>query len=1268
MRPISRTALGAAIAAALAVTAVGPSTARPRDGAPGAGTGTANRPLTGSRAASEQPTGPVTVTLVTGDRVLVSTDAAGRTAATAMPREDGSQPVVQTRQSDKDFYVYPESAVKALAAGKADEELFNVTGLIRQGYDDAHAKKLPLIAVYEGSPTLARSAPPVPRGAEQSLVLGSIGGVALAADKAKAADFWADVTGSATNAHSRSTASAPLKKLWLDGKVQANLERSTRQVNATAAWAAGYDGTGTKVAVLDTGTDLGHPDLKGRVAEAKNFTDSDTAEDRQGHGTHTISTVGGSGAESDGAKKGVAPGAQLLSGKVLNDSGYGLDSWIIAGMQWAVDSKADVISMSLGDPSQLSCDDPMAAATEALAQSGGALFVIAAGNSGPGNNTVSSPGCAPSVLTVGAVDRDDTTALFSSRGPAGPQHTLKPEIAAPGVGISAASMGGRGVYAYQSMSGTSMATPHVAGAAAVVKQRHPDWTPQQIKAALVGSANTAVPGDVRETGGGRLDVKAAIDTTVTGAPSLQGGAYHWPQDRGDRTGISVPYTNTGSESVTLNLSVEKVTGNDGSAVRGQVARLDQRTVTVPAGATVKVPLALDPSAKLERSQYGDVAGRVVATANGVHVSTPFSLYVEPQTVTLRVKLIDRTGRPAGGPSSLDVIGTDDASGERRFNDGSVDQVYRVRPGAYFLSAFVATPDAGENATMTDSLTYLGRPQTEIKKDTVIVLDARKAARLSIENDRPTEARATTLAFSRSWDEAWLHAGTAMGGRTIRGYYASVEGKAKDGAYEFGSYWRAAAPLLSELKVNGGPVLHPLTASTGSDNLDGTGSAPLVNAGAGTAEELAAVAAKDAIVLVRTDDPALYEIAGNAKAAGAKAVLAYRDAPGRWQAFTGYAGGSLPALSIESAEGRPLAAQLAEAPRGKVTLSWKANAKSPYVYNLAQIEKGSVQGDRTYRVRDRELGTVESAYQSMGVASGFIDMAGAYRPLGTAVYFGGFDTVAVPGKRTEFYSAGDTAWDHVLSSSFPWGEFMTDRQRTYEAGSQRAESWYDGVIGPVAPRDTTGKEQLAAERQGNLIGFASAMWGDGGHYAQQGSFGDVGNVSLKRDGEPLGDSGYPSGVFEVPAAEGTYELTQQLAKIGQPARTWQRSSEIQTSWTFRSKLDATRYSQPLPILFPRISAPLDGMKTLAAANGQKITLGVSGHAGYAPGALKSAKLSYSYDEGGSWTEAKVSERGGQWAATVDHAGAAGKQVMLKVQLTDTNGAAVTQTVARAYDIR
>ncbi|GAA2814742.1 S8 family peptidase [Streptomyces showdoensis] len=1258
MRPISRTALGAATAAVLAVTAVAASAAA----APQDAQATGKRPLVGSETAARGGQRPATVTLVTGDRVLVTRDAEGNPAATALPREDGTLPLVQTRRSGQDLYVYPEGATAALAAGRVDEELFNVTGLVRQGYDDAGSATLPLIAVYGTDLATARALPAAPRGATRGQVLKTVDAVALKADKKQAATFWADVTAPAA-----ARSAGGLKKLWLDRKVQATLERSTAQVHAPEAWAAGYDGTGTKVAVLDTGADAEHPDLKGRIIAAENFTDSAGADDRQGHGTHTISTVGGSGAASGGRKKGVAPGAALLNGKVLNDSGSGATSWIIAGMEWAVAQGADVVSMSLGNPSETDCTDPMSVAAEQLAQNKGTLFVIAAGNSGPGNNTVSSPGCAPSVLTVGATDRDDSTAYFSSRGPASDTgHTLKPEIAAPGVGISAAAAGGRGVYAYQSMSGTSMATPHVAGAAAIVKQRHPDWTAQQIKAALVSSADSGVPGDAREVGGGRLDVKAAVDQTVLSAPAVQGGTFAWPQDRSDRTTVAVPYTNTGDRPVTLSLAVEKLTGNDGSAVRSSVAGLGARTVTVPAGATVEVPLRIDPSAHLDRAQYGDVTGRVVATTRGgVHVSTPFALYVEPETLTLRVKLIDRRGAPADGASSVDVIGTDDATGSRRFNQGSADQVYRLRAGSYFLSSFVTTPDPGEGATLTDSISYLARPQLELRKDTTVVLDARRAHRLSVRTDKPSELRGATLAFARSWDDTWLHAGTAAGPRTVRGYYASVEGRADDGDFEFGSYWRAAAPQIERLATGDGTRLHPLTGSLASDNLDGTGSARLVDAGTGTPAELAAAGVRGRIALVRLPDDSTNAgaLARNAKAAGAVAVVTYHQAAGRWYPGGAFTGLGLPVLSVPADEAVALLGKLS---RGEVTLSWKATAKSPYLYNLAFPETRPVHDDRSYRVRDRALGRTDSRYGSAGIATDFMEFATAHRPDGTSVSFGSLETVPAPGTRTEYHTAGDTAWRQLVGSSFPFGELMVGTPHAYTPGERRTERWYDGVIAPTAPRDAAGKPVLVAERQGDLIGFADAMWGDSTHHAEPGSFGDIGNLRLSRDGEPIGETGWPSGVFEVPSEPGTYTLEQNTMKIG--SKVWARSTSVNSVWKFTSKLDESVYSQGIPILFPRYDLPEDGLKTLAATDGQRIGLGVTGHAGYTPAALTSATLSYSYDGGETWTAARVSQQGGGWTATVNHAGAAGRQVTLKTQLTDAKGNSVTQTVVRAYDVR
>ncbi|MFE7402498.1 S8 family serine peptidase [Streptomyces sp. NPDC057557] len=1128
MRSITRMALGTATAAVLAVTAVTPSGAAdtPPDGASG-------KPIVGGGTAT---TGgkQVTVTLVTGDKVMVTTDTSGHSSAAVLPREDGTQPIVQTYQRGKDLYVYPEGASQAIAEGKVDEQLFNVTGLIRQGYDDTHTDTLPLIATYRNSVNVAESAPAAPRGSERGLSLPAVDGVALKAGKDTAAAFWQDIT------NTRSRSGSTLKKLWLDGKVEATLDRSTKQVHAPEAWAAGYDGKGTKVAVLDTGADAEHPDLVNRIAGAKNFTDSKTTDDRQGHGTHTASTVGGSGAASDGRKKGVAPGSSLLIGKVLNDAGSGLDSWIIAGMQWAVDQKADVVSMSLGNPRIGDCADPMAQATQELSKSKQTLFVVAAGNSGPGVETVSSPGCVPGVLTVGAVDRDDTTAQFSSRGPVAVTHTLKPEIAAPGVDISAAAAGGRGVYAYRTMSGTSMATPHVAGAAAVVRQAHPDWTAQQIKAALVSSARTSgkVAG-ADQTGGGVLDVFGAVNQKALSAPAVQAGSYNWPQDASDRTTVQVPFTNTSDSDLTLHLKLSGVHGNDGSDVTSGIIKPQENKVTVPAGATAQVPLRIDPTARLQPAQYGAVTGRILATGGDVHVSVPVTLYVQPETVTLRVKVVDRNGKPATGSSSLDVASIDSDEGERRTNAGAPEQTYRVRPGDYALSSFVATSDASNTP---ESVSYLANPQLRITKDTTVVLDARKAHQLSLHTDRPSTLQGTTLNYARTWDDTWQLSGTLTAGSAVQKFYADIDGRARTGTFEFRPTWRA----------------------TGSE--DG----------------------------------------------------------------------------------------------------------SSYVYNLSFPTEGPLRSDQAYKPNDSRLAQVTETWHAMGKEADYID-ALFLRPSGsssTQIPVSLYQTVHVPGTRTAYYTTGDDAWSHGAMTSFPFAAFMSDRDRTYKAGQRSAEEWYGGPLRPGAARDADGNLMLAAERQGNLFGIQNALWvdGSGDHWTYGGSFGDIGKMSLKRNGEEIGRLAYPYGVFEVPDEDSAYELTQHLEKIYTGDRNWLRSTAADTTWSFRSHREPDVYSRGLPLLHPAYDLPVDGMNTLPARSGIKVGLSVEGHAGYTPGAITAASLSYSYDGGTTWTQAPTEQQDGKWTAVLDHTGASGKQVMTKATFTDANGNAVTQTVTRAYDVR
>lgn len=1270
MRPGWRLTVAAAGAASLALAMTAPAL-----GAPGGEErDAAKAPLVGSRQARTAAGGQShTVTLITGDRVRLTTTPSGNPSVLVLPGKDGTVPVVETRQVGKKMFVYPASAAKDLAAGRLDERLFDVTGLVAQGYDDASTDTIPVIVQYTTSVT-ARMAPATPRGATKRATLPSIDAVAMKAPKADTASVWADVS------NRRSAAGASVAKIWLDGQVKASLAESTKQIGAAAAWAAGLDGTGATVAVLDSGVDPDHPDLVGQIAQSQDFTDNTDGStyDGNGHGTHTASTVAGTGAASKGrAERGVAPGARLLIGKVLSDWGSGTDSQIIAGMQWAVDQGADVVSMSLGSSEPTTtCDDPMAQAVEYLSAGSDSLFVIAAGNMGSGLNTIATPACASAALTVGAVDSQDKTAWFSSRGPVGGTHTLKPEIAAPGVDVLAAAAGGRGVYAYQTMSGTSMATPMVAGAAAILKQQHPGWTGATLKSALVAAAKSDVPGDVREVGAGRLDVARAITQTVTSAPSLQGGAFGWPQVASDVSTVQIPYTNRGTSPVTLRLAVADVTGNDGSAVASKVATLGSSRVTVAAGKTVTVPLRVNGKAALTKAQYGDVTGRVLATGDA-EVSTPFSLYVEPQTVTVRVKLVDRAGAPASGSTSVDLINTDTSIGERRYNSGSTDQSFRVRPGSYFLSAFVTTPlPGGDEWAPTDSATLLARPRLTVTRDVAVVLDARTAHRISTHTDRPSEARSGSLTFARIWpsggatDTSWVDAGTLIVGTSAAAnMYADVRGRvpAAEGSFEMGTYTRRMAPLISSMSVLGGPALSPFPASYGHTNLDGRGSAKVVDAGAGSAEELAAAEVSGKVALVTMPDADTYvgDVAQAAHDAGAMAVLVHHTGSAPWFPGAGFLGIALPTYAIPAAQAADLRERLATQ---EVTLEWKATAVSPFAYNLGFTER-TVTAPKAYQVRDRNLGRTEATYHAMGVATDYTELLSAVRPSGLSYPIGAFDALPAPSTRTELYTDDGTSWQQYVQSSMPFGEAMSGDLQRYTAGSSRTESWYDGTVSPTVRLNSDGSQQLVAERQGNLLGVAPAIWGDSfGHWSDGGSFGDIGNLSLQLNGEEIGASYWPGGVFEVPAAEGRYTLVLNTEKFGMPAAVWLRSSRVVTAWTFTSKERPKVYSQPLPLMFPRVDLPEDELKTLPAKAGVELPVRVLGHAGYDPGVLRSATVSLSFDDGLTWTKAATSVDGTAALATVDLSAHAGAQVTLKVVVVDAKGAKVEQTITRAFDVR
>jgi len=265
------------------------------------------------------------------------------------------------------------------------------------------------------------------------------------------------------------------------------------QVKAPDAWPTSQ-GEGIKVFILDTGIDSDHPDLVPNLKTGKSFVTSESStEDFHGHGTHCAGTV--AAAMNNSHVVGVAPYAYLYPVKVLSSSGSGNWSWLIAALDWIMDKKgARVASMSLGGSGAPQALGDMCEA----AYDDGILLVAAAGNSGPGNNTVGFPAKYPHVMAISAVDDSDIIAGFSSRGP-------EVEVCAPGVNVLSTTRGG----GTGTMSGTSMACPHVSGVAALAWGSHRGGNNKQVRWLLNTFVDKVGDKDPEKYGKGRVNANTA---------------------------------------------------------------------------------------------------------------------------------------------------------------------------------------------------------------------------------------------------------------------------------------------------------------------------------------------------------------------------------------------------------------------------------------------------------------------------------------------------------------------------------------------------------------------------------------------------------------------------------------------------------------------------------------------------------------------------------------------------------------------------------------
>ena len=1201
------------------------------------------------------------VTLVTGDVVRISTGDDGHQSVSLEPRPDGTTPQAAITRTDGHVFVVPTSAFGLLAAERIDRDLFDVTALVEAEYDDASTASIPVIIDYgRGTTAAAESRSASLTAAKRTLTVPTLGVAAFHADKDRARAFWDDLTkDDADGAPDALTDGAV--RVDLDGRVEAALEHSVPQIHAPEAWAAGFDGTGTTVAVLDTGYDPTHPDLAGKVSESSNFTSDAAVVDGNGHGTHVASTIAGTGAASDRLRLGVAPGADLIVGKVLTDGGWGADSWVLAGMQWAVQQQADVVSMSLGgDPDDGT--NPLAKALDELSASSDTLFVVAAGNAGPSPSTVSSPGSADAALTVGAVDRSDTMAGFSSRGPRVLNGGLKPEVSAPGVDITAARAAGTNLGPtvdehYTTISGTSMATPHVAGLAAMLKQQHPTWDGERLKSAIANSTVPVSDATAFDTGTGRIDALRAIQADVLAPASLHLGSFAWPYAEAEPTSTTLRYTNTTDTDVTLDLALA---GQDGSTVRPGTMALTTDQLVVPANGEAVTDITLDP----RNGEPGSYSGVVTATGpDGRTIRTAVGYVLEQELYDVTVRVVPRSGsQKAAHQVSLNSIGAPWFFDQRTYDAvaGAVTTTFRVPPGVY--STAVTSFGLAADGAREGILSY--EPQFTVDRDREIVLDEDATSRFGYRADRPVVDDNVTLDVS--WTGESGGAGFMLAGAHDRVYARPTAGL--PGAASLATNWQLAQPEATITPTGGNAVgARPLprpgkpVAESPTPEIDGKH--PMVDAGAAAQPRTAGVAGALAFVSGTCSD--LSAAAASLDAAGAVAMVAYAG-QGETCAGTVAAEPALPALEV-----RPWQASALLADAGSARIDTREHPE--YIYDLVHHYADEVPDGGVVDATGDAVAAVVEDYRGLGTTSqdGLVameELIGWVPSRGGVANLGQMRLVPFPSTVTHYVSA-DAVWERkvmVLDATY-LGEYanLWAPRRTFRGGTKTRDTWFGGPVGSrVSPLQSVTNGAPPPVRENGWLYFSQGAFTDAaGHYSNSDLWTNEYSGTISIDGAPVYTTDWSVFLNErIPAGDHDV-VVETRAHRKNPF--WQLSTDIRTRWSFRSE-QPTGARSVLPMLGVDYRMELSGNNS--APEGQyRFEVAFPMPEGATASPLAHRSLDVSWDQGVTW-EPLALKNCDKGACSVTVRNRAGAKASLRARADDTLGRSVEQTIIDAYAVR
>jgi subtilisin family serine protease len=1203
--------------------------------------------------------GPASVvTLITGDVVEVTQIGDGH-YTTDVRRPRGAIGGVHVQTIGKDLYVLPDEVMPYLAAGKLDRRLFDVSGLIRQGYDDRHSDGIALIVSYADG---AAAQKPVPVGATKIRSLPSVHGSAVKANKRQARQVWDAVTPHATVPVTTPVLAQGMTKIWLDGKVHVDLSESTAQVGAPAAWTAGLDGTGVKVAVLDTGVDLSHPDLAGRVSAMKSFVPNQTVDDGHGHGTHVASTVGGSGDASGGLEKGVAPKADLIIGKILGNEGFGDDSWVIAGMEWAAAQGARVISMSIGGDQPSDGTDPLSSAVNQLTAQSGALFVIAAGNSGS-EASITGPGAADAALTVAAVDSSDQLADFSSTGPRYGDYSLKPDIAAPGVAILAAKAGGNAADGYyQTMSGTSMATPHVSGAAAILAQQHPSWHAAELKNALMSTSKRLTDYTAYQVGAGRVDIEAGINASVTATGSVYFGFQGWPHANSAPIDRSVTYANTGEAPVTLHLTVTGVVAGgpydaDPHAGQGTAApgmfTLSAGTVVIAAHTTASVTATAHPALGADGRRY---LGEVTATADGAPaVHTNLGMYVEEERHDLTLSVKNRAGQYVATTLVLQRFGEVDPYYLSTSDSGPT--TVRLRPGTY--SAFTYLDVPGLHGAESMGVALLGDPEVVLDQDRNVTLDARQAREVTAAVPKRTEDRILIMDWYRTDGADSTIGDQYLLPPWVDTMFALATKQVTRGAFEYETRWRKAYPLLT-ITDRGRDV--PFLGQPGSTRYANKLQTNALYLGTGAPEDYAGQDVRGRAVLVtRSDQLTGQQRAQAAAAAGAEMLIVVNDSPAKlieWVGNDDLSLSPITVVSVTSTTGAPL---IDQARRGQLRLGLEGVPDSPYVYDLVDPHPGRIPADLAYKPRPGDFAIVDMRFHGDEPIAGG-EFRADYRPYRT--YGAGFPLWQdMPGTRTDYLSiTPGTTWSESAIGGHELELVSISDRHAYAPGSRTTVDFFGPI---VRPRNNP--PFWSSFRADGWMSFNVQPWADGnaGHAGFM-QWGDQLTFTVFQDGvEVKKTEGWASATIEDNPS-GTTHFTLDLQAGRDPAH-YRLSPRTHTVWEVVSQPVAHPEDLDLMPLLQLDYAVVTDMAGNAPGGPQHLGLTPSHLAGaVGAGQLTGAALEVSFDDGVTWRNVTLTREGGTWVA--GFIAPTTGFVSLRATASDSAGNKITQEIIRAYGLR